>query len=289
MFKRQAYENVGGFPKNILLEDVAISFEMKKKGLTIFYAPHIICGEESPVNFVAHKKRCGKWARGDIGLVKRYFFKMCFSKKLKLHEKLDIIRAPFLTSCITLFIFLLVSAVVTSALLGVDLFIDKFVWIYLCTPILYPFLIYLYIFRFSKMFFKSFFEIILFICIGGASFVTLLFSSFLGFINKKLVYPVTPKDSEKITFRQAIKYNRLEIFLGLMLVAFIIFSLLSFNVFIVSFGMLIYLSVCMIISPLFCFMSNKTYTDKKSNRIDEMVMQSIYTKIGFCTERKMME
>lgn len=275
MFKKQAYEFVGGFPENVLLEDVAISFEMMKKNLKIFYAQHVICGEESPVDFISHKKRASKWARGDIGLLKRYFFKMLFSRKIKLHEKLDIIRAPFLTSIVSIFMVFIIITTVASAILNVQLFVDKILWSIFIIPVFYPFLISLYVFRFHKKIFKSFFGILICIFISTASFTTLFLSSFFGFFNKKIVYNVTPKEDRKITFWMAIKINILELILGFGIVAFIIFSLIKFGVTLESFGILSVLSSCMIFSPVICFMSNIIYSNEVIEKINQEIIQSI--------------
>ncbi len=289
IFKKECFEDLGGFPSNIILEDVAMSIEMKFKDYSIFYAPHIFCGEEFPVNFLAMRKRQSKWTRGDVGLTKKYTFKIIFSKKLKFHEKADILICPLFTAFFLIDVFLLNILLFFVIAFHVDTFPFNTIWFFpaILSGTVGPFIPYLAIWLFKMNIFRFFTDIIIFTITQYCLFLTMLISLIFGIFNKKLIYPVTPKSNAKIKFKYSILYNLKEIIAAIIFLTLCLITKMNY-LYILTFFLIFSLGV----APILTLSSNISYDKKKIEKIDADIkkrMSEISKKIiGYKNETETM-
>lgn len=261
MIRRECYEKAGGFPE-MVAEDLCLSIEMKNVGYTVAFAPNIVCQEEYPIDYIAFKKRHSKWTQGNLEFIKGYTGKIL---KSKMHwwEKLDIFLFTYNLPLTALFGFYMLLNLVILPLLNVDLSAIYSVWmliptiVFFFSPTLNDFLSW-----FGRM--NVFKYLLYFVCVVilyGSMLLTSLISALLGTFGKKAVFIVTPKNSDKITFIQAIKYQWKELIFAVLLL-------------IISFWLnksalpVILISGTSIFSMILVFFSNKKYDVQEMHEID---------------------
>ena len=64
LFRREAFESVGGFPTNSLTEDFELSIHLHEKGWSSVYVPDVLARGLGPEDTAAYVSQQQRWARG---------------------------------------------------------------------------------------------------------------------------------------------------------------------------------------------------------------------------------
>lgn len=260
MISRECYLAAGGFP-NLVAEDLCLSIEARNHGYYVAFAPNIVCEEEYPVDYVAFKKRHSKWTQGNLEFIKRYTGKIIKSK-MKWYEKADIVLFTYNLPLTAIFAFFIFLNLVFAPLLNINLGAVYKLWmiiptvIFFFSPMLNDFIVWTTKFNPLRNIAYFFGVIVLY----GSMLTTSLISALLGMCGKKAKFIVTPKTATKITFWQAVKFQKNEILFSslLLTIGLIMHNVLSV-ILIISTG---YLSLFLL------FLSNRTYNETQIQKID---------------------
>ena len=90
MVSRECYQAAGGFPE-IVAEDIGFAIDACGAGYRCDFAADITCEEEFPPDFLAFKKRHGRWTAGNMEFMRKYTGKILTGPGLRWYERLDII------------------------------------------------------------------------------------------------------------------------------------------------------------------------------------------------------
>src|SRR5918911_3362767 len=71
LFRREAFESVGGFPTNSLTEDFELSIHLHEKGWSSVYVPEVLSRGLGPEDTAAYVSQQQRWARGCLSGVPR--------------------------------------------------------------------------------------------------------------------------------------------------------------------------------------------------------------------------
>ncbi|PWJ24556.1 cellulose synthase/poly-beta-1,6-N-acetylglucosamine synthase-like glycosyltransferase [Branchiibius hedensis] len=105
MVSRECYEAAGGFP-HVVAEDICFSIAARDAGFYTEFAQDIVCEEEFPPDYLAFKKRHGKWTEGNMEFIKNYT-RIILRSNMRWFEKLDIVLFTYalpLTSVFSVYI-----------------------------------------------------------------------------------------------------------------------------------------------------------------------------------------
>ena len=64
LFRREAFESVGGFPTNSLTEDYELSIWLHEAGWKSAYVPEVLSRGLGPEDMAAYVSQQQRWARG---------------------------------------------------------------------------------------------------------------------------------------------------------------------------------------------------------------------------------
>lgn len=203
---RACYEATGGFPL-VVAEDISFAVDIKNAGMDIIYAPDILCYEEFPVNYVSLKKRQCKWTQGNLEYMKKYG-KQINNSKMSWFEKLDIKLSHYSLPIVPVLSFLLAMCTIALGFLGYpvirySLAIYCIMILFLCSPMIPD------LFLYHKD--RNGLLLLPYFIVNIATYASLapmmLRTVLLGICGKKAVFVVTPKASEKFTFKEILKYS----------------------------------------------------------------------------------
>jgi len=119
LVRRDVLERLGGFPE-VTCEDLAFTVAAKMAGYRGVFASDVVCGETFPEDFAAMRRRHLRWSWATVEFLRRNLVPILRSRRVRLHEKLDIL----LPSINLPAVFLLVAFLATaqgSRWLGVEL------------------------------------------------------------------------------------------------------------------------------------------------------------------------
>ena len=88
-FNKEFFMETGGFNPRILAEDTELTYRIYTNGLKMVYANNAESYEEAPETWNVRGRQVRRWSRGHNNVMFRYFFKVLFSRKMTLREKLD--------------------------------------------------------------------------------------------------------------------------------------------------------------------------------------------------------
>lgn len=88
-FRRDVLERLGGWDESILAEDTDLTFRVYLAGYKVRYICNAECYEEAVNNWRAYWTQRYRWALGHMDCCYRHSWKVFFSKKLRMREKLD--------------------------------------------------------------------------------------------------------------------------------------------------------------------------------------------------------
>jgi cellulose synthase (UDP-forming) len=71
LFRREAFESVGGFPTNSLTEDFELSIHLHEKGWSSVYVPDVLARGLAPEDTAAYVSQQQRWARGCLSGIPR--------------------------------------------------------------------------------------------------------------------------------------------------------------------------------------------------------------------------
>lgn len=213
---KECYEKTGGFPL-VVAEDISFAVEIKNADLDIIYAPDILCYEEFPINYVSLKKRQCKWTQGNLEYMRKYN-KDIDNSKMSWFEKLDIKLSHYSLPIVPLLSFLLTLCTICLGFLGYpiikySLIVYLIMIVFLCSPLIPD----LFVYKRTK---NTFLLIPYFLLniVTYASFAPMMLKTlFLGLLGKKAKFIVTPKESEKFSFIEIIKYSCDSLIFGIIL------------------------------------------------------------------------
>lgn len=208
----------------VVAEDLVFTIKARMHGYMCAFNISTVCQEEYPIDYLAFKKRHRKWTEGNMEFIKQYTLPILRSN-MNWYEKLDIFLFTYnlpLTAFFSLYVLLNISI---FPLLDYKL---HYPWwliiptiIFFIAPMANDFITYTFTKKRIAFYRVISYMINTFILYGSMFWISLR-SSWLGILGKKAIFYVTPKNSEKITLLQAIKYNTDEILFGVCL------SLISF-------------------------------------------------------------
>lgn len=213
---KECYEKTGGFPL-VVAEDISFAVEIKNVGLDIIYAPDILCYEEFPINYVSLKKRQCKWTQGNLEYMRKYN-KDIDNSKMSWFEKLDIKLSHYSLPIVPLLSFLLTLCTICLGFLGYpiikySLIVYLIMIVFLCSPLIPD----LFVYKRTKNAFLLIPYFLLNIATYASFAPMMLKTLFLGLLGKKAKFIVTPKESEKFSFIEIIKYSCDSLIFGIIL------------------------------------------------------------------------
>ena len=284
MIKMECYYKSGGFP-NLVAEDLCLSIEARKHGYFVAFAPNIICEEEYPIDYLAFRKRHSKWTQGNLEFIKKYTKRIAKSP-MKWFEKLDIVLFTYNLPLTAIFAFFIFMNLLFVPILGIDLGSVYGMWMLAPTIIFFfsPMLndVFTWGFRLNTLRFLTYFFCV--IILYGSMLTTSLISAVLGMAGKKAQFVVTPKTSQKISLKFAIKSQQKEfIFSTILLVLALVVNQFDWS------GVLSIILIVLTgyLSIILLFFSNKTYTKEQTAKIDEETskISKKINKLYKCTQQ----
>ncbi len=223
MISLDCYRAAGGFPP-LVAEDLCLSIEMRERGFKVAYAPDIICEEEYPVDYEAFKKRHSKWTQGNMEFIRKYTGRIARSK-MRWFEKLDIVLFTYNLPLTAVFAFYILLNIVVLPLLGVNVGAIYSPWMLVPTVIFFisPMLNDVVCWFGRLNFFRFCLYMFCVIVLYGSMFYVTLSASFLGLFGRKAKFIVTPKRSDRVTLRHALRAQYKEILFSTVLIAVSVF------------------------------------------------------------------
>ena len=191
----------------MVAEDISFAVEIKNAGLDIIYAPDILCYEEFPVNYVSLKKRQCKWTQGNLEYMRKYA-KDINNSKMAWFEKLDIKLSHYSLPIVPVLSFLLAVCTICLGFLGYPVIyysiaVYGIMILFLCSPMIPDFFVY------KRT--KNIFLLLPYFVVNVATYASLapmmLKTILLGVLGKKATFIVTPKQSEKFSLGEVLKYT----------------------------------------------------------------------------------
>ena len=261
MIRRECYEKAGGFP-NLVAEDLCLSIEMRNHGYFVVFAPNIVCEEEYPVDYAAFKKRHSKWTQGNLEFIKKYTRKF-FASKMSWFEKMDIVLFTYNLPLTAIFAFYILLNITFMPALGIDIGALYPVWMIVPTAVFFfsPMLNDVFSWIFRIYFFLFLLYLLGVVVLYGSMLFTSLASALFGMFGKKAKFIVTPKNSQKIGFLQALRIQYKEL---LFAAAIVILAL----VFSRSFLPVLLITATAVLSFFLLFFSNRKYTREQTRMND---------------------
>ncbi|NTU50363.1 MAG: glycosyltransferase [Desulfobulbaceae bacterium] len=86
---RRSVLDLHGFFPEVVSEDIALSLELRRKGVRGAIHSSIICGEDYPNDYYTFRKRISRWVTADSECFDRHLFGFLRSRDVSLVEKLD--------------------------------------------------------------------------------------------------------------------------------------------------------------------------------------------------------
>ncbi len=251
---KECYILTGGFPQ-VVAEDISFAVDIKNAGLDIIYAPDIVCTEQFPINYVSLKKRQCKWTQGNLEYMKKYDSEIN-SSKMSWFEKFDIKLSHYSLPIVPILSFLLALCTIFMGFLGYpiirySLIIHIIMIVFLCSPMIPD----LFVHKANKNIFLLV-PYFLVNVITYASLAPMMISTVIkGLFGKRAVFLVTPKDDEKFSLLEIIRYSIDSIIFALVFAAL---SLIACK----SILPLIILTFSCLLSPVIIALSNITIKRK---------------------------
>ncbi len=261
MIRRECYEKAGGFPP-LVAEDLCLSIEARNYGYYVAFAPNVVCREEYPIDYVAFKKRHSKWTQGNLEFIKRYTGNIARSN-MRWFEKLDIVLFTYNLPLTAVFAFFIFANLMIAPLLRIDIGAVYALWmiiptvIFFFSPMLNDFITWAFRLNPLRTIVYTFSVIMLY----GSMLTTSLVSALMGIFGRKAKFIVTPKSSQKIDWKFALRFQWKEIaFSSVLLVVSLIFQrgILPVALIVIT-G---YSSIVLL------FFSNVRYSEEETKRID---------------------
>jgi cellulose synthase/poly-beta-1,6-N-acetylglucosamine synthase-like glycosyltransferase len=225
MVSRECYFAAGGFP-HVVAEDICFSIAARDAGYMTVFAPDIECQEEYPLDYLAFRKRHGKWTEGNMEFIRGNTWKILRSP-MSWFEKLDIVLFTYSLPLTALFsLYVIINALVFPAIgytFKYPLWMLIPTVLFLVAPMLNDIITY---WRLKKRELLSY--LLHSTLLYGSMYYVSLRASLKSMFGKS-VFHVTPKDTVQLGFREALKFSRNELLFGAVLATITI--LLSGSIF----------------------------------------------------------
>ncbi|WFQ95697.1 Glycan synthase of Mollicutes GsmA [Mycoplasma feriruminatoris] len=213
MLSKEVYEKTGGFP-HLLVEDTSISAEVKKNNYEIVYAPNIVCYEEFPVDYIALKKRQGRWTAGNVQYIKKYA-KVNRKINYKWFEKIDLRLNHYSLPIIPIISLIFLINFIILGFLKFNITTNDIAFVIIwCIFLFLPLFISVLEFSKQRRLIWALPTFIGTIITYTSMTVFLVASSLLGLFNKRVKFVVTPKESKKIKFIYIVLHSLIPIIFG---------------------------------------------------------------------------
>jgi cellulose synthase/poly-beta-1,6-N-acetylglucosamine synthase-like glycosyltransferase len=112
-FRLAAIRAVGGFPE-VVAEDIAISTELRRGGFRGYFAPDIVCSEETPPSYTAFRRRNRKITKGTLQFLSEFYIPLFRNNAVTVTEKIDLLFASLVSLLpAAFFVFLIVAGLFT--------------------------------------------------------------------------------------------------------------------------------------------------------------------------------
>ncbi len=203
---RTCYQKTGGFP-HVVAEDISFAVEVKNAGMNVLYAPDILCYEQFPNNYVALKKRQCKWTQGNLEYMAKYN-KDISKCPMTWFEKLDVRISHYSLPVVPMLGLLLTTCTIALGFLGYPIIayslgVYMLMLLFLASPLIPD----LFVYRKSKKFALLLPYFVVTVCTYASLAPMMIRTVVLGLLGKRAVFLVTPKQSKKFTFAEALKYT----------------------------------------------------------------------------------
>ena len=206
MVSRECYEAAGGFPL-VVAEDICFSLAAREAGYMTVFAPDVTCEEEYPPDYLAFRKRHNKWTQGNMEFIRRNTWPILASRQLKWYEKLDIVLFTYALPLTAVFSLFIVINVVVLPLVGTTfqypLWMLAPTLLFLLAPMANDVIFHWKAMSKRKLFSYSGGSMLLY----GSMYYTSLKASLKSMFGKS-VFLVTPKNAERVSFREALTVTR---------------------------------------------------------------------------------
>ena len=112
-FRLDLIRGIGGFPE-VVAEDIAVSAVLRQAGFRGYFAPDIVCNEETPASYAAFRRRNRKITKGTLQFLSDFYGRFFRMSNITATEKIDL----FLASIVSLlpaafFVFLVVTGLLS--------------------------------------------------------------------------------------------------------------------------------------------------------------------------------
>lgn len=214
MVSRECYMAAGGFPP-VVAEDLCFSIAARKAGYRTVFAPDVLCEEEYPLDYLAFRKRHGKWTEGNMEFIRGNTWTIIRSP-MTWYEKLDIVLFTYSLPLTALFsVYVIINAIVFPAIgytFKYPLWMLIPTALFLIAPMLNDIITYWS--RMNKLKLLSY--LLHSTLLYGSMYYVSLRASLKSMFGSS-VFHVTPKDSTHVGFRQALTFSRGEMLFGVVL------------------------------------------------------------------------
>ncbi|QVK09227.1 glycosyltransferase [Mycoplasma mycoides] len=223
MLSKEVYEKTGGFP-HLLVEDTSMSAEIKKNNYEIVYAPNIVCYEEFPINYIALKKRQGRWTAGNVQYIKKYA-KQNRKTKYKWFERVDLRINHYSLPIVPVISLVFLLNFIILGFLKFNITTNDIAFVIIwCAFLFLP--LFVNVLELSKQrklgwAIPSFISTII---TYTSMTIFLAASSFFALFNKRLKFVVTPKESKKMKFTYVMVHSIVPIIFGISVAVLTYFS-----------------------------------------------------------------
>lgn len=212
MIKTSTYKQVGGFP-HLVAEDLCLSIELRNINQYVIFAPEIVCYEEYPVNYAAFKKRHAKWTMGNMEFIKKYTLKIMRSR-MHWYEKLDILLFTYNLPLSVVFIMYLFINLVVLPSLDYSINYPPILLLPTVIALIAPLLNdIIYMFSSGKIKKIPLYALSCILLYGSVFYIS--FKSSAKSVFGKATFIVTPKTSENVSIKDAIRMNYEDILFAL--------------------------------------------------------------------------
>jgi cellulose synthase/poly-beta-1,6-N-acetylglucosamine synthase-like glycosyltransferase len=219
MVSNECYRAAQGFP-HVVAEDICFSIAAREAGYMTVFAIDIVCEEEYPLDYLAFRKRHGKWTEGNMEFIRRNTWKIIRSP-MAWYEKLDIVLFTYSLPLTALFsLYVIINAIVFPAIgytFKYPLWMLIPTVLFLIAPMLNDIITYWRQMKKLKLLSYLLHSTLLY---GSMYYVSLRAS--LKSMFGSSVFHVTPKDTARIGFRQALSFSRGELLFGVVLASVVI-------------------------------------------------------------------
>lgn len=214
MVSKACYASANGFP-HVVAEDICFSIAARDVGYLTVFAPDIMCEEEYPPDFLAFRKRHGKWTEGNMEFIRKNTWRIIRSR-MAWFEKLDIVLFTYSLPLTALFSLYVIINVVVFPAMGYTFRYPIWMLVPTVAFLIAPMLNDIVTLR-KQLNRRELLNFLLHSTLLYGSMYYVSLRSSLKSAFGKSIFHVTPKSTSQIGFREAIRLSSGELMFGVFL------------------------------------------------------------------------